>query len=190
VRSTRIGGAQALSASIMLVPLDGEKGATFMAATLSVGSGQSTNCSTITPKFADVANYRWTRDDPGESQRSCISAGLDQPSKIRLAYSDVANIFSGVAGLNPIEGQDPRGSSLLCQLTETWKVYDDADASAPVLYYPVSCHMVMKYPNQALVTGTVMALLVQRMLGCLYPAAATALSDVLTPAIRGVLKPY
>lgn len=160
-----------------------------MATTLGVGSGQNTNCTSITPVFADVANFKYVRDDPGETIRACIAAGLDQPSKIRLAFSEVANIFAN-SGIEPTQGTSLKGSSLLCQLTETWKVYDDADATVVPYYLPASAHMVIKFPNHALVTGTVVAALVHRLLGGMYPAAATSLSTVMAPLLRGALKPY
>lgn len=134
-----------------------------MALSLSTGSAQTSVGATLTPLYRPAASYVCSRDVPGESIFANSAAALDQPNTVRFAVNTVADMFKG-SDLNVVENQVKSGLSMLAQVTEVWKVDDAADALAS-LYYPASAHMVIRVPNDALVTSTVVADFVRRLLG-------------------------
>lgn len=56
-----------------------------------------------------------------------ITSPVDRPEKIRIAYTDVANVYSGTGVEASVLAPTKRGVSILAQVTETISVTDDTD---------------------------------------------------------------
>lgn len=158
-----------------------------MALTLTTGSAQTVVGASLTPFFQPAASYIVSKDVTGETQYVNTAAALDQPNSVRMAVSSVADIFKGVPGLNPLAGQSRAGISILAQLMETFKVDDAADGLAPY-YLPFSAHLVIKSPLDSLITSTVIADAVRRLLGTFLRTNAETLADGINYPLHFVTK--
>lgn len=158
-----------------------------MALVLGTGTGQATACTAWAPLMPDTTSYMYSKDEPGESQYKNIAGGLDQPNYIRTAIATVPDMFKGVS-LTPADGQELTGISILFQVIETWKVYDDASTSVSPLYFPASVHLVLKVPNHVLVTPTVAGDYLKRLMGSFYRTSNNSLSGAVTPYLKGITR--
>jgi len=157
-----------------------------MAITLTTGTGQTANCPTPTPLYPAAGSWSYSKDDPGEAIYTNINATLDQPNSIRFAASPIANMFAN-SPLSASAGQRVDGLSLLAQVNEVWKFDDAADSLAPY-YFPVSAHLVLKLPSDALVTSTVAAALLLRLVGSWNRNGTDALAAAINPWLHGICK--
>lgn len=116
-----------------------------------------------------------------------ITSPIDRPENIRVAYSDVANIYSGT-GIEPsVTAPTKRGVSILTQVTDVLSVQDDTDADFR-LDLPLSCHLVIKVPASEYVTAAQVKITVGRLLSSLFDSGS--LTDSRLEAIlRGSLVP-
>lgn len=89
------------------------------------------------------------------------------PEKFRYAYNEVSNIYAGSSVDPAYQAASKRGGNLLVQLTEVWTVGDDTDATYRK-DFPVSAHIVLKYPLDAVVTAARVEDLIGRLLSGLY----------------------
>lgn len=157
-----------------------------MALSLVTGSAQTANCATTVPLYPATVSFAFAKDDPGEAVYQNVDAALDQPNSIRYAVTTVSNLFKGTP-LTPTSGQRVDGLSMLVQVMETWKIDDAADALAPY-YFPVSAHMVLKVPNDALVTSAVVGPLVRRLLGAVYRNGTDSIDAAINPLLHGIVR--
>lgn len=157
-----------------------------MALAIGYGTGQTGSAATaVTPKVLNVLNWRYLSEEPGESVYVNTAGALDQPNSIRHGYSVVRDVFKN-SPVDPIEGQRVDGISILCQVNEVWKVYDDASTSVTPLLLPASAHFVLKLPINALVTSTSAVGILNRLMGSFYRSVDTAQADAFAPLLKGV----
>lgn len=156
-----------------------------MAITLATGTAQALATPTHTPLAPDVGDFAYSKDDPGESILTNVAAPLDQPNSIRYAVTRVADMFKGTP-VTAQAGQRTDGNSYLIQLNEVWKEYDSADSSVVPYYHPISAHIVLKLPTNALVTGAVVETLLLRLLGAIQRNATDDLDVALEPLLHGI----
>lgn len=155
-----------------------------MALSLATGSAQTTAGASLTPFYLPIASYPVSERKVGETNYKNTSGTIDMPNTIRLASSIVPNMFSKTA-VTPADGQELRGVSMLAQVLETWTVNDAAD-ELPTLYYPASAHLVVKVPSDALVTSTVVADLVRRLLGVVLRDNDDTLATMWNNMLHGI----
>jgi hypothetical protein len=116
-----------------------------------------------------------------------ITSPIDKPENIRLAYTDIANIYNGT-GIEPsVAAPTKRGVSVLAQVTDVLSVTDTADADFRV-DLPLSCHLVIKVPASEYVTATQVQAVVGRLLSSLFDTGSTTNSR-LEAILRGSLVP-
>jgi len=116
-----------------------------------------------------------------------ITSPVDRPENIRIAYSDVANIYSGT-GIEPsVTSPTKRGVSILSQVTDVVSVRDDADADYR-LDLPISCHLVIKVPASEFITAAQVKIAVGRLLSSLFDSGSITDSR-LEAILRGSLVP-
>lgn len=156
-----------------------------MAVTLATGTGSATAVPAQTPLMPTLASFRLQSQTAQETVYVNSVGALDQPNKVRHAVAEVADVFKNT-GVAPDTGQATQGLSILTQVTETWKVDDPANTSFASYYLPVSAHMVMKVPNDALITSTVLAAFYLRAVGSIWGAADDTLVEALEPLLHGV----
>lgn len=134
------------------------------------------------------ANFRVKSNQAGkEVILTNITSPVDRPEKIRIGYSDVANIFSGT-GVEPnVAAATKRGVQILAQITEVISVTDDADPEYR-LDLPVSYHLVIKVPTSEYITSSVINTGLGRLLSSIFDTGVTTTSR-LDAILRGALVP-
>ena len=133
------------------------------------------------------ADFKVKSDEPGEVILTNLTSPVVYPEKMRISASDVANVYTGSSIEPSLYAPTKRGTSLLVQLTEIWKVTDTAVPEMEIAL-PVSAHIVIKVPNHELVTPAAVETLVGRLISGLYETGSTN-SKRLTALLRGSLKP-
>lgn len=133
------------------------------------------------------ADFKVKSDEPGEVILTNLTSPVVYPEKMRISASDVANVYTGSSIEPSLYAPTKRGTSLLVQLTEIWKVTDTAVPEMEIAL-PVSAHIVIKVPNHELVTPAAVETLVGRLVSGLYETGSTD-STRLTALLRGSLKP-
>jgi hypothetical protein len=152
-------------------PVEGVPSLTFPRAVLNIGT-----------------DYRVKTNNTGkEVVLTNLTSPIDRPENIRLAYSDIANIYSGT-GVDPsLSAPTKRGVSILSQVTDVISVTDDADADYRV-DLPISAHIVLKVPASEYITANVVQTLIGRLLSSLFDTGVTSTSR-LEAILRGSLVP-
>lgn len=116
-----------------------------------------------------------------------ITSPVDRPENIRLAYTEVANIYGGTSIDPSLLAPTKRGVSVLAQVTDVMAVTDDANSDFRI-DLPMSAHLVIKVPASEYVTAEVVQQLVGRLLSSLFDAGKTD-SARLNAILRGSLVP-
>lgn len=134
-----------------------------------------------------AADFKVKSDEPGEVILTNLTSPVVYPERMRISSSDVANIYAGSSIEPSLFAPTKRGTSLLVQLTENWKVTDTADPNYEIAL-PVSAHLVIKVPNHELITPAAVQTLVGRLISGLYETGSQDTTR-LTALLRGSLKP-
>lgn len=122
----------------------------------------------------------------GESKITNITAANDQPEQIRIAYAPVKDVYAN-SGIDPAyHAPSKKGFSLVVQLTTVGRVTESIDGS--VYDVPFSMHLVVKGPNDALVTSSVIEDQLKRLMSALYLENETG-TDRLDQLIKGAVTP-
>lgn len=165
-----------------------------MAKTLSLNY-KDTAIAGATTVSLDVAqlnygvDFRVTKDEPSEVIITNLTSPLDQPERFRWAHNQITDVYKNT-GIDPtLYYQSRRGTQVLCQLTDVYSVTDSEHADYLAML-PVEAHIVIKVPNNDLITPQVVEALVERMLGGLYETASPATQYTrLQAMLRGALMP-
>lgn len=148
----------------------------------------ATKITLTVPTLNYGKDFRVKQDEPNEAIITNLTSPIDQPERLRWAHSDVADVYRN-SGIDPtMYYASRRGTQILVQLTDVFKVTDSADASYEALL-PVSCHLVIKVPNNDLITDEVALAEVERLLGGLFETTGTTPENRLKSILRGALLP-
>lgn len=116
-----------------------------------------------------------------------ITSPIDRPENIRLAYSDIANIYNGT-GIEPsVSSPTKKGVSVLAQVTDVLSVTDTTDADFRI-DLPLSAHLVLKVPSSEYITSAQVQALIGRLLSSLFDTGSTS-GARLEAILRGSLVP-
>lgn len=133
------------------------------------------------------ADFRVKGNQPNEVVLSNITSPVDRPEQIRVAFSNIANVYSGTTIEPSLAAPTKRGISVLCQVTDVMSVTDDTDPDYRI-DLPVSYHVVIKIPaNENLTTALIQEGL-GRMISGLFETGSITLTR-LEALIRGSLVP-
>lgn len=139
------------------------------------------------PQLNYGSDFRVVRDTAGEAIITNITSPLDQPERFRFAANAVADVYRN-SGIDPTLYYPTRkGTQVLCQLTDIYRVTDTTSADYLALL-PVEAHVVIRVPNNDLISPQVVEQLVTRMLGGLYETEASQYTR-LQAMLRGALLP-
>lgn len=116
-----------------------------------------------------------------------ITSPIDRGEAIRLAYTDVNNVYSGTSIDPSVYAPTKRGVSILTQVTNTLSVTDDADPDYRV-DLPVSAHLVLKVPASEYINAQQVEVLIGRLLSSLFDTGSDSESR-LEAILRGSLLP-
>lgn len=116
-----------------------------------------------------------------------ITSPVDRPEKIRIGYSEVANVFAG-SGVEPsVSAPSKKGTQILAQVTEVISVTDDTDLEYR-LDLPVSYHLVIKVPTSEYITSSVIVAGLGRLMSALFDTGVSTTTR-LDGILRGALVP-
>lgn len=133
------------------------------------------------------ADFRIKSDEPNEVIITNLTSPVVYPERLRFSVNDVANVYTGSSIEPSLFSPTKRGTSVLCQLTETWKVTDSEHPELEVAL-PISAHIVLKVPNNEMVTPAAIQTLLGRLISGLFETGSTT-DARLGALLRGSLKP-
>lgn len=116
-----------------------------------------------------------------------ITSPLDRAENIRYAYSTVNNVYSNTSIDAKVQSPNRKGVQLLAQVTDVATVTDSDDASYRV-DLPISTHIVIKVPADALITGDIVQAHLGRVVSALFETGSTATTRI-QKLLRGALEP-
>lgn len=116
-----------------------------------------------------------------------ITSPPDRPEKVRVGFTEVANVYNGTGIEVPVSAPSKRGTQILAQVTEVISVTDDTDPDYR-LDLPVSYHLVIKVPTSEYITGTVIMTGIGRLISSLFDTGVSTTAR-LDAALRGALLP-
>lgn len=135
-----------------------------------------------------AADLRVKSNQPGkEVVFTNITSPIDRPEKIRIAYSDVTNVYAGTGIDASVLAPTKRGISILVQVTDVMSVTDDADPDYRI-DLPVSYHLVIKVPASEFITADEVKTGIGRLLSSLFDTGVSTTSR-LEAILRGSLVP-
>lgn len=134
------------------------------------------------------ADFRVKSNSPGkEVILTNITCPVDRPEKIRIGYSEVANVYAS-SGVEPsVAAPTKRGTQVLAQITEVISVTDDTDPEFRI-DLPVSYHLVIKVPVSEYINATDITAGLGRLLSGLFDTGVTTTTR-LESILRGSLVP-
>lgn len=122
----------------------------------------------------------------GESVIVNVNSSNDRPEKIRIAYSEIKDIYTN-SGIDPAYYAPSRkGISLVSQITEVGRITEST--TGDFVDVPLSAHLVIKAPANELITSTVIETLLKRLLSSLYNDNAVTLTR-LSELMKGAVTP-
>ena len=133
-------------------------------------------------------DFRVKSDQPGkEVVLTNITSPVDRPEKIRVAYTDIANVYLGTGIESSLLAPTKRGVSVLVQATEILSVTDDTDPDYRI-DLPVSYHLVIKVPASEHINAADVQTGIGRLLSGLFDTGVATTSR-LESILRGSLVP-
>lgn len=163
--------SKVISTGFTDTPVQGVTALTFPRAVLNLG-----------------ADFRVKSNQPGkEVVLTNISSPVDRPEKIRIAYTDISNVYNGTNIDASVYAPTKRGVSILVQVTETLSVTDDKDPDYRV-DLPVSYHLVVKVPASEYISAARIQDGLGRLLSGLFDTGVSTTSR-LEAILRGSLVP-
>lgn len=135
--------------------------------------------------FSD--DFRVKAEKSGEVVLTNLTTPLDRPETIRIATSDIKDIYSSTDIDPSVYAPSKRGVSILAQITDTLSVTDDTDADFRV-DLPVSAHLVIKVPANEYMSAEKVEALVARLTSTLYESGSSETTR-LDGLLRGSLVP-
>lgn len=123
----------------------------------------------------------------GEFLIKNLTSPRDQEERIRIAYSEVANIYNGSGISSAFQSPSTKGGNILIQLNEVWSETDDTDLTYRV-DVPFQAHLVIKFANASFVTAEAVEEALSRLISAVYESGAVTTAR-LNALLRGSLKP-
>lgn len=137
------------------------------------------------PNFG--ADWKVKNDEPNEVILTNLNSPVAYPENYRFGSTVVKDIYKGT-GISPsLYSQSREGTNSLCQLTEVWTKTDTADPSYTVAL-PISGHVVLKIPNDPIITVEDIIGFLGRLISGFYETGS-AEGTRLQAILRGCLKP-
>jgi hypothetical protein len=134
------------------------------------------------------ADYRIISESPSEVILTNLTSPAGAPETVRIAFSDVTDIFKGsklASTSQTIDSTvDRRGLSLLVQINGSL-----LNGSDPQTLFPYSANIVLKLPLGCNPDDTTVGEILPRLLGHLYGTKDTTISSRINALVRGALAP-
>lgn len=95
------------------------------------------------------------------------TTSLDQDESIRIAVSDITDVYKNAGISSDSIISNKQGYSLLVQLNKTVKIVDSGDATYSA-HVPITANLVIKIPKHEAITNAVIQDTVKRLVAALY----------------------
>lgn len=129
-----------------------------------------------------AADFRVSSQTTNEVVLTNLTAPLDQPETIRLAYTGVSDIYKNT-GIDPSDRlPSTAGVSIICQHNSVMKVTDNADVTYSALV-PMKEHTVLVVPMSSAVEPQQIITNICRMLAGLFETGEDT-----TTRLQGILR--
>lgn len=109
-----------------------------------------------------------------------------QPELIRIAYTDINNIYAGTGIESSMYAPTKGGVSILTQLTQVWEVTDSV--SGLTYYLPLSVHQVIKTAKSPYIDEACILAATGRLQSSVFDTGSTSTAR-LGAILRGSLVP-
>lgn len=134
-----------------------------------------------------AVDFAVVQDTPGEVKISNVTCPTDRPELMRFAVSEVRDIYKG-ANIDPnLYTPSRRGVSLVVGLSSVYSITDTANASYTAAV-PISGHIVLKMPNNQLLTGQMIKDFLARLTDGMFNTGVVDTTR-LQSLFRGSLRP-
>lgn len=133
-----------------------------------------------------AADFTVKEAKPGETKIVNITSANDRPEAIRIAYNEVKDVYVNSGIDSGYYAPSRKGFSLVSQITEVARVTESIDGS--VYDLPLSAHIVIKAPNDALITPAIIETMLKRLLSSLYNDNVTTTTR-LAQLMKGAVTP-
>jgi len=145
------------------------------------------NLSLSRPVINFSSDFRVKTEKSGEVVLTNLTTPLDRPEQIRIATSDIRDVYANTDIDPSVYAPSKRGVSILTQITDTLSVADDNDADFRV-DLPVSAHLVVKVPASEYISADKVEALVARLISTLYETGEDGTTRI-DSVLRGSLVP-
>lgn len=116
-----------------------------------------------------------------------ITSPRDKQETIRLAYSEVTNVYNGT-GIEPsVASPTKKGVRVLARVDDIYSVADSADASFRI-DLPLSAHLVVQAPMSEFITAAQVQTIIGRLLSSVFDTGVVTTTR-LEAILRGSLIP-
>jgi len=112
---------------------------------------------------------------------------LDQLETIRVQASEIADVYKGTSIDPSVYAPSRKGLSIVCQVNDVLRVTETTDAQF-LNDLPLSAHLVVKVPQNALVTADMVMALAGRCLAALFDSNQLT-SGRIANLLRGAMTP-
>lgn len=163
-----------------------------MTKTVSTGTS-STAQAGITPLTFPVSPLNYDADfgvleeGPGKIVYTDVTAPQDQPSTLRIATRDIANVYAGTSIDPSVFLPSRKGTDTIVEVREVASVVDSTDATF-LQQFPSRFALTMSLPDTAYVTDDFVLAGVARVVAALFAqgdqTAATGIADLLRRVAR------
>lgn len=145
------------------------------------------NTKQISIPDIDYSEFARVSAKSGEAVMTNTTSPVDRPETVRAALQNIANIYAGTSIEPAYYSVSKAGRSLLLQVNDILTYTDDTDVSLRQ-DYPISAHMVVRFPTNVNVDATVILTVVERLIATAFATTKTD-SSRLEALIRGSLEP-
>lgn len=131
-------------------------------------------------------DFRVMVDEPNEVRLTNIRQSITTPEEIRIACQPIKDIYKNSSLSSSVMVPLKSGVQTLVQLNATYTVTESITGNTYSV--PISGHIVLKLPNEELVTPDLAKAFLTRLSACLFGTDSDT-SDRINDIRHGVLKP-
>lgn len=162
-----------------------------MAKTTSFGYTDTTDGGTT--RTFTRANLNWPADfvatekSDKKFQGANKTSPIDQLETVRVQASEIADVYKGTSIDPSVYAASRKGLSVVAQVNDILRVTDSVDTTYQV-DLPISCHMVIKVPQNSMITADNVMAVVGRALACCFDSNQIT-SGRISNLLRGAMTP-
>ena len=163
-----------------------------MAKTTSFGYTDTADSGSSTRAFTR-ANLNWpvdfvaTEKSDMKFQGANKTSPIDQLETVRVQASEIADVYKGTSIDPSAYAASRKGLSVVCQINDVLRVTDSVDTAYQV-DLPISAHMVIKVPQNSMITADNVMAVAGRCLALLFDSNQVT-SGRIANLLRGAMTP-